>query len=152
MSNILEVGLAAHTETDERLHVYVEIYEGWPFLRARSTTGSPLATNVGWLETKVLAADRAFRRGVYRHYKGAHYQGLGVAPYNDTEELLAIYMSLEGAHLPGPRLRGRPLAMWQGLVPDPNPGDFRDRDCCDMNQALSVPRFEYVGHEIPVKP
>ena len=34
--------------------------------------------------------------GLYRHYKGRHYQLLHVARHSETEELLAVYRALYG--------------------------------------------------------
>lgn len=72
--------------------------------------------------------------GVYRHYKGGYYQVLGIAAHTETDELMVVYVSLTGAHLPGPRMRIRPLEMWLDVV---------------THEGKHVPRFEYVGLEIP---
>lgn len=78
--------------------------------------------------------------GVYRHYKGGYYQVLGVARHSETNELMVVYVSLTGAHLPGPRMCVRPADMFGEDVPDPN-----------STLAVYVPRFEYVGEEIPAE-
>ena len=50
--------------------------------------------------------------GVYRHYKGRHYQLLHVARHSETEELLAVYRALYGEH----GLWVRPAAMFAESV------------------------------------
>ena len=86
--------------------------------------------------------------GIYRHYKGGYYQVLGLAAHSETDERLVVYISVlppEGSPpLPGPRLRVRPEAMWNELV--------KDLDCGEGHQdAPLVPRFKYVGSEIPTE-
>ena len=54
-----------------------------------------------------------FECGVYRHYKGQLYLLLGIGQHTVTGEIEAVYVSLEGAHLPGPRLRIRPLSEFE---------------------------------------
>jgi len=71
--------------------------------------------------------------GIYRHYKGGHYQVLGIAAHSETEELMVVYVALTGIEMPGPRMRVRPLAMWRETV---NP---------TRENPDGVPRFEYVG-------
>ena len=66
--------------------------------------------------------------GVYEHYKGGKYLLLGIAQHTETEEMMVVYVSLTGAHLPGPRLRVRPLALF-------------------TDQVESGPRFRFVGQE-----
>ena len=46
--------------------------------------------------------------GLYQHYKGQHYQVLGMARHSETEEWLVVYQALYGE-------RGfwlRPLSIW----------------------------------------
>lgn len=74
--------------------------------------------------------------GVWRHYKGGYYQVLGLAAHSETDELMVVYVSLTGAHLPGPRLRVRPLSMWIDAVKH-------------KGKYVADSRFEYVGLEIP---
>lgn len=74
--------------------------------------------------------------GVYRHYKGGYYQVFGVAG-NEKNELMVVYVSLTGAHLPGPRMRVRPLV------------EFIENDV--EFEGRWVKRFEYVGEEIPAE-
>ncbi|MDN0081939.1 DUF1653 domain-containing protein [Crenobacter sp. SG2305] len=46
--------------------------------------------------------------GIYRHYKGALYEVLGVAHHSETEEPLVVYRALYGEF----GLWTRPLAMF----------------------------------------
>ncbi|MCI0510992.1 uncharacterized protein DUF1653 [Chromohalobacter marismortui] len=46
--------------------------------------------------------------GIYRHYKGASYEVLGVAHHSETEEALVVYRALYGDY----GLWVRPLAMF----------------------------------------
>ncbi len=47
----------------------------------------------------------------YRHYKGDHYQVVGLAPHTETEEKMVVY------HRVGlDRLWARPLSMWLETV------------------------------------
>ncbi len=87
-------------------------------------------------ETEVKESELMMRLqvGIYRHYKGAHYMLVGVADHTEREERLAVYVSLEGTHLPGCRLRARPLSMWTEEV--------------DID-GVKKPRFEFVGLELP---
>ncbi len=79
--------------------------------------------------------------GVYRHYRGGYYQVLGVAEHSNTKELMVVYVSLSGAHLPGPRMRVRPLA------------EFIENDLeiddPDGSGRIWTSRYKYVGDEIP---
>ncbi len=78
--------------------------------------------------------------GVYKHYKGGYYQLIGVGAHSETDERLVAYISIKppagSPPLPGPRIRLRPVTMWDELVKDPFYGNL-------------VPRFKYVGFEIP---
>lgn len=73
--------------------------------------------------------------GIWRHYKGGLYQVLGVAAHSETDQLMVVYVSLTGIDLPGPRMRVRPLALWEDIA-----------ECPDGKHR---PRFEYVGLEMP---
>jgi hypothetical protein len=56
--------------------------------------------------------------GLYRHYKGQHYQVLGLARHSETEEWLVVYQALYGE-------RGywlRPLSLWLEPVVRDAPG------------------------------
>lgn len=46
--------------------------------------------------------------GIYVHYKGAHYEVLGVAHHSETEEPLVVYRALYGDY----GLWVRPLEMF----------------------------------------
>ena len=64
--------------------------------------------------------------GRYRHYKGDHYEVLGVARHSETEERLVVYTALYGE-------RGqwvRPLAMFVETV---------------TIDGADVPRFAPIG-------
>lgn len=74
--------------------------------------------------------------GIYRHYKGGHYQVLGVAQHTENNDLLVIYISLEGIYMAGPRMRARPLTGTDGFT------------TLAMDDGHLVPRFSYVGNEI----
>lgn len=50
----------------------------------------------------------AIALGRYRHYKGQHYELLGIARHSETEEELAVYRTLYGDF----SLWVRPLAMF----------------------------------------
>ena len=66
--------------------------------------------------------------GRYRHYKGNHYQVIGVAKHSETEEELVIYRALYGTC----SLWVRPLTMFTEQV---------------TYQGTLVPRFTYVEPE-----
>ena len=72
------------------------------------------------------------KAGLYRHYKGGIYQVLGIAEHSETGEHLVIYVSL--APLPGPRIRARPVHMWNDDIAWPD--------------KVIRPRFSYIGTEI----
>lgn len=73
--------------------------------------------------------------GVWRHYKGDFYQLIGIGQHTESEELLVVYVALHAR--PGVRIRCRPLTGPEGFL---TPVELRGR---------TVPRFEYVGHQIP---
>lgn len=65
-------------------------------------------------------------REVYVHYKGGVYVALGMARHTETGESLVIYQHLWPHY--DISWKARPLANWQGLVPDPrNPGELIPR-------------------------
>lgn len=71
---------------------------------------------------------KALKTGIYRHYKGNHYQVIGVARHSETEEEHVVYRALYGER----GLWIRPLAMFCETV---------ERD----GQVL--PRFVWVARE-----
>ena len=64
--------------------------------------------------------------GIYRHYKGNHYELIGVASHSETLEPMVVYRALYGAR----GLWVRPAAMWSEPVETP---------------AGTVSRFTYIG-------
>lgn len=46
--------------------------------------------------------------GIYRHFKGAEYDVIGVARHSETEEEHVVYRALYGEH----GLWVRPVSMW----------------------------------------
>lgn len=50
--------------------------------------------------------------GRYRHFKGQHYEVIGVARHSETEEPLVVYRCLYGDH----SLWVRPVAMFNETV------------------------------------
>jgi hypothetical protein len=87
--------------------------------------------------TALRPQNDAVRLGVYQHYKHTpedprYYQVLGIARHTQTEELGVVYVPLYPAG--GPRLQFRP--------------------CDEFIESIIVggrvvPRFVYIGHEIP---
>jgi hypothetical protein len=77
------------------------------------------------------------RSGVYRHYKGDHYQLIGIGEHTETREPMVIYVALHAR--PGPRLRIRPLNGAEGFL---TPVELKGQ---------TVPRFTWIGNEIPVE-
>jgi hypothetical protein len=71
--------------------------------------------------------------GLYSHYKGGTYQVLGVGQHSESGEQLVIYVSLDPTKH-GPRLRARPLKMWDERVQWPD--------------GSTKPRFIHIGDEI----
>lgn len=61
--------------------------------------------------------------GLYRHYKGKHYEVIGEAKHSETSETLVVYRPLYGER----GLWVRPLKMFIEVMPN------------------GVPRFEYCG-------
>lgn len=57
--------------------------------------------------------NQLLRPGRYRHYKGNHYEVIGVARHSETEEQLVVYRCLYGDF----SLWVRPLAMFVETVP-----------------------------------
>jgi hypothetical protein len=65
------------------------------------------------------------RPGRYRHYKGNHYEVLGVARHSETEEKMVVYRKLYGDQ----SRWVRPLVMFMEAV---------------QIEGSEVPRFEWV--------
>lgn len=66
------------------------------------------------------------KAGRYRHYRGNHYEVLGVAKHSETEEELVVYRALYGEK----GLWVRPLKMFTECVP---------------HEGVCIKRFEYIG-------
>ncbi|MEI8232965.1 MAG: DUF1653 domain-containing protein [bacterium] len=77
--------------------------------------------------------DYDLKAGVYQHYKGNYYLVLGIARHDVTEEKLVVYVALYTAK-PGPRMSARPINVF-----------FENIEL----DGKSVPRFRYIGQEIP---
>jgi hypothetical protein len=54
--------------------------------------------------------------GRYRHYKGGHYEALGVVRHSETLEPLVLYRTLYGDAAQQHALWVRPWAMFTGTV------------------------------------
>jgi hypothetical protein len=63
--------------------------------------------------------------GIYRHYKGQHYQVLGLARHSETEEYLVVYRCLYGDH----SVWVRPYTMFTETI---------------MISGVEVSRFQFV--------
>ena len=83
--------------------------------------------------------------GIWKHHGGGFYQVLGVGQHTETGELVVVYVSLTGAHMPGPRLRVRPLEGPEGFTTEV----WKITDDPDPGFGKYVARFEHVGNEIP---
>ncbi len=51
-------------------------------------------------------------KGIYRHFKGNHYELIGIASHSETLEPMAVYRALYGDGA----LWVRPLAMWSEMI------------------------------------
>jgi hypothetical protein len=67
----------------------------------------PVASREAPTHAKVLPAP-----GLYRHFKGGEYELLNVARHSETEELLAVYRSVEDRET----IWVRPLEMFTEIV------------------------------------
>lgn len=54
--------------------------------------------------------DLTFKRGIYLHFKGTHYEALGLATHSETLEPLVIYRTVDEDA--DQRVWARPLSMW----------------------------------------
>lgn len=66
--------------------------------------------------------------GLYKHYKGKHYQVLGVCKHSETMEDLVLYETLYENEIS--RLWVRPISMFLETI---------------EVDGKRVPRFEYIG-------
>lgn len=66
--------------------------------------------------------------GIYRHFKGSHYEVIGMANHSETMEPMVVYRALYGEG----GLWVRPAAMWNEIVEKEN---------------YTGPRFQYVEAE-----
>ena len=106
--------------------------------------------------------------GVYKHYKGGYYQALGIGAHSETGEQMVVYISVRPAGfihlppLPGPRIRLRPVALWEDLVTWTDGSTFRHQSeegipahrtwpIANLEKTTLGPRFKYVGLEIPIE-
>jgi len=67
----------------------------------------------------------SIKAGIYRHYKGQHYQVVGLVTHSETEELQVVYRCLYGDY----SWWTRPAAMFAEQV---------------EIAGESVPRFEFI--------
>ncbi len=68
--------------------------------------------------------------GKYKHYKGKHYQVIGIARHSETLEELVVYKALYQTE--GDNLWVRPLTMFIEEV---------------EVDGIKLPRFQYIGEE-----
>lgn len=68
------------------------------------------------------------KNGLYRHYKGKHYEVIGVAKNSETGEEVVVYRALYGER----GLWVRPLAMFEETLPN---GMKRFEYCRDLNNG-----------------
>lgn len=73
------------------------------------------------------------QKGKYKHYKGDHYEVIGVAKYSETLEDLVVYKALYDSEEFGNN------ALWV------RPKDMFIEDV--ERKGEIVPRFEYIGDE-----
>ena len=66
------------------------------------------------------------KTGVYRHFKGNHYELLYIAKHSETLEEMVVYKALYGEG----GIWVRPLSMWNETV---------------LHEGKEVKRFEYIG-------
>lgn len=76
--------------------------------------------------------------GIWEHYKGGFYLVIGVGEHTETNEVEVVYISLTGIHMPGPRMRIRPLN-----------GAASFTEEVVWPDGVTRARFCYLGDEIP---
>ncbi len=65
-----------------------------------------------WYTTAGEISKAMIKPGLYRHYKGKHYEVIGCARHSETEEEFVVYRALYGKR----GLWVRPLAMFREKV------------------------------------
>jgi hypothetical protein len=70
--------------------------------------------------------------GLYAHYKGKHYEVLGVVHHSETVEPLVLYKALYETKFGTDSLWVRPFEMFTGNV---------------IVDGKEVPRFRFIGHK-----
>ena len=85
-----------------------------------------------------------FKAGIYQHYKGPHYQVLGLAhDSNHENRVVIVYIGLElDKAKPGPRLGVRTYEDFYSWV-DPKTGKV-----VDEKESGATPRFRYIGQTL----
>ena len=71
--------------------------------------------------------DTLIRLGRYQHFKGKHYEVIGVAQHSENQEQLVLYRAMYGKY----GLWVRPLSMFVETVED---------------DGKTLPRFKYIGN------
>lgn len=66
------------------------------------------------------------RLGIYEHYKGQHYQVLGIARHSETLEALVVYQALYGER----SLWVRPVSLFNQNI---------------LQGSQEIPRFKFVS-------
>lgn len=72
------------------------------------------------------------RKGIYRHYKGPHYEVLDLARHSETEEWLVLYRTCYGER----GLWVRPLGMFTETVSLPDGERQRFAWVCEREDEL----------------
>lgn len=84
--------------------------------------------------------------GIYQHYKGKFYYLMMVARHTETGEDMAVYMPLYAHHEGGRVPQVRPLKMFTEEVVFTDPVEIK------MYGAERMPRFAYIGEQLPAAP
>jgi hypothetical protein len=77
--------------------------------------------------------DTTIEIGLYQHYKGQHYQVLGLARHSETLEPMVVYQALYADY----RLWVRPLAMFHEKV---------------LWNNEEIPRFKFINKTVTALP